>query len=402
LSADETKRNFVAVCVSLTFCFVVYSMLLVTVPVYSLELGASPLMLGVVLSSQYLLPFLLAIPLGGVVTRYGGRVTLVAGALVMVVGLVLMQVLPGFYGLIAGQLLVGLAHLQMVLSAQTVISSLATGPRLEGYFGWYATWLSGGQVLGPLLAGGWIELAGGVGRLFLVMAAIALAGGVTGLLLTGEANRGERVARSQTGFRAQARLMRENTGVQISVLITIAGMFALGVYGSYLPVYLDSLEMSAAVIGVLVSIRAGVSMFARPFIPRIIAWVGGRENATYLSLGTLAVGLGFLGFAGNAPLVALLSVLVGLGAGLCQPLSMVVLAENVEKAQRAGALGMRLMANRAIHFLAPLLFGAILAAGGFGVSFALSGIVVAVVAGGLYRFGFSTPGASARQESNRK
>ena len=81
---------------------------------------------------------------------------------------------------------------------------------------------------------------------------------------------------------------------------------------------------------------------------------------------------------------------------------MVVLAESVEKAQRAGALGMRLMANRAIHFLAPLLFGAILAAGGFGVSFALSGIVVAVVAGALYRFGFSTPGASARQESNRK
>jgi len=37
-------------------------MLLVTVPVYGLELGASPLMLGVILSSQYLLPFLLATP----------------------------------------------------------------------------------------------------------------------------------------------------------------------------------------------------------------------------------------------------------------------------------------------------------------------------------------------------
>ncbi|MBQ0813415.1 MAG: MFS transporter, partial [Marinobacter sp.] len=140
-------------------------MLLVTVPVYGLELGASPLMLGVILSSQYLLPFLLAIPLGGVVARHGGRITLVAGAFVMTAGLLLMQVLPGYYGLIGGQLLIGLAHLQMVLSAQTIISSLATGPKLESYFGWYATWLSGGQVVGPLLAGGWIHWAGGVDNL---------------------------------------------------------------------------------------------------------------------------------------------------------------------------------------------------------------------------------------------
>jgi MFS family permease len=85
--ADDAGQNFAAVCVSLTLCFIVYSMLLVTVPVYALELGASPLVLGVVLSSQYLLPFLLAIPLGGVVARHGGRFTLIAGALLMTAGL---------------------------------------------------------------------------------------------------------------------------------------------------------------------------------------------------------------------------------------------------------------------------------------------------------------------------
>ncbi|WP_292272828.1 MFS transporter [Marinobacter sp.] len=369
-----------AVCVSLTFCFVVYSMLLVTVPVYGLELGASPVMLGVILSSQYLLPFLLAIPLGGVVARHGGRVTLVVGALVMTGGLLLMQFLPGYYGLIGGQLLIGLAHLQMVLSAQTIISSLATGPKLENYFGWYSTWLSGGQVVGPLLAGGWIHWAGGVDNLFLVMAGIALLGGLSGLALKGDATLGMAVTGKQTGFRAQATLMRHNTGVQVSIAITVAGMFALGVYGSYLPVYLDSLEMSAVMIGVLVSLRAGVSMVIRPFIPRIILAVGGRRKATTLALCTISAGLACMGFATNAPFIALLSILVGLGGGLTQPLSMVVLAESVAREQRSGALGMRLMANRAVHFVAPLLFGAVLGMSGFGVSFGLSGVVVALVA----------------------
>ncbi|WP_246069467.1 MFS transporter [Marinobacter piscensis] len=386
---------------SLTFCFVVYSMLLVTVPVYGLELGASPLMLGVILSSQYLLPFLLAIPLGGVVTRHGGRVTLVVGALVMVVGLLLMQFLPGYYGLIAGQLLIGLAHLQMVLSAQTIISSLATGPRLEGYFGWYSTWLSGGQVVGPLLAGAWIDWAGGVGNLFLVMAALALVSGLVGIGLMGDAARGLRVSGKQTGFRAQASLVRRNTGVQVSIAITVAGMFALGVYSSYLPVYLDSLEMSAMVIGVLVSLRAGTSMVIRPFIPRIIRFSGGRERATILALFTLCAGLACMGIATKAPFIAALSILVGLGGGLTQPLSMVVLAESVGREQRSGALGMRLMANRAVHFVAPLLFGAVLAAGGFAVSFGLSGIVIALVAAVLLRLhSFTQPGTTAHGESD--
>jgi MFS family permease len=99
----------------------------------------------------------------------------------------------------------------------------------------------------------------------------------------------------------------------------------------------------------------------------------------------LSVGMACLGFAVNAPAIALLSVLVGLGGGLTQPLSMVVLAESVRREQRSGALGMRLMANRAVHFLAPLMFGAVLGMSGFGVSFGLSGMFVALVAVVLLR-----------------
>src|SRR5690554_6370854 len=162
-------------------------MLIVAVPVYGLQLGASPLVLGAVLSTQYLLPLLLAIPLGSEVTRYGGRATLITGGLLMVAGLLSMHFWYGSDGLVLGQLLVGLAHLQMVLSAQTSISNLGTEPTLEREFGWYSPWLSGGQVVGPLLAVALLASATGRGNYFLVMALLPVPSPLSGLLLTGQA-----------------------------------------------------------------------------------------------------------------------------------------------------------------------------------------------------------------------
>lgn len=378
IAATEARRNFFVICVALGLCFIVYSMLIVAVPVYGLRLGASPLVLGAVLSTQYLLPLLFAIPLGGIVTRYGGRATLLAGAWLMVAGLLSLHFWYGYLGLVLGQLLVGLAHLQMVLAAQTLISNLGTGPRLEQYFGWYSTWLSGGQVVGPLLAGLLLPEQNGVGQVFLVMAAVAALSAVAGLWLTGQARERLTVERRETGFRAQWRLMQTSRGVQLSVLVTALGMFALGVYGSYLPVYLESLAMSPVVIGVLVSLRAGVSMVIRPFMARLIALVGGRGSAVLLALGSLAIGIALLGLSEHVVLIGLLAVLVGLGSGLTQPLSMVILAESVHREKRSGALGMRLMANRAVHFLAPLVFGALLSVGGFPLAFGASGVAIAL------------------------
>jgi MFS family permease len=372
----EATQTFCAVCLSLTLCFVVYSMLIVVVPVYGLQLGASPLVLGAVLSAQYLLPLALAIPLGGVVSRFGGRATLITGAGLMVAGLLAMHLWPGFGGLVLGQLLVGLAHLQMVLAAQTIIANLGAGPRLEKYFGWYSTWLSGGQVIGPLLAGLLLN-ASGTAYVFLVMAAFALVAGVVGFWLTGQATERIQVTRKQAGFRAQWALMQSNRGVQLSVLVTVLGMFALGVYGSYLPVYLESLAISPVIIGILVSLRAGVSMVIRPFMASIIQLAGGRVNTVFLSLVTVSAGIALLGATEQVVVMGLLAVLVGIGSGLTQPLSMVILAESVDRAKRSGALGMRLMANRAIHFLAPLMFGLLLELGGFALAFGASGVAIA-------------------------
>ncbi|MFL1453966.1 MFS transporter [Marinobacter sp. GN3S48] len=375
ISAEE-RRNFGVVCLALTCVFIVHSMLLVTVPVHAVDLGASPLLLGVIFSAPYLLPLIVAIPFGTLVTRHGGRVSMLSGASLMIFGLVTILVVPGYPGLIIGQLSFGLAQLQMVLAAQTIISTLGTGPKLESYFGWYTTWLSGGQIVGPLIAGGLIHAVGTTASSFAAMLVIACCSLVMALLLTGQAKQGKSVQWSSTGFRAQGSLFCKSPAVQISIAVTAAATFAMIIHGNYLPVLLENMLVTPTTIGILISLRAVAAMVIRPVIAKVIALMGGRGIALLVSILSMALGMLFLGGTDNLILIGFFSILIGLGSGVCQPLSIVVLSESVDSTQRAGALGMRLMANRGINFLAPLLFGLMLEIGGFALSFALTGAVL--------------------------
>ena len=272
-------------------------------------------------------------------------------------------------------MIVGLSQILMVLAAQTVISGLGSGKALEKYFGWYTTSLSGGQLIGPILAG-WLIDQSGARLTFGAMSAMALIGVLGALFLIGEANRGYANDKSLAGYRAQARLLKSNTGVQMSIALTVAGMFVLGAHGGFLPVYLESLEISATTIGALLSLRALSAMAVRPFMSTVITFVGGRSKAVILCVVFLMLGLMFTGVVNSVVVLALLTVLVGIGSGISQPLSMVILAEHVAKERRPSALGMRLMANRGVQFLAPFLLGALAEYTNFAVAFLIGGVFV--------------------------
>ncbi|GAA3975167.1 MFS transporter [Allohahella marinimesophila] len=371
----------------------VQSMLLVTIPLYALELGASPVMIGSILSVPYILPLIFAIPLGAAVTRIGGVKVIVAGGFGMTMGPLAMWLVPGYTGLIICQLLVGVAHILMVLAAQSIIAGLGRGKALEQYFGWYATCLSGGQLVGPLWAGYMID-TDGTRSTFAVMAGIALISVASGFFLTGAARLGQATRKSMTGFRAQGRLLKQNSGVQISIATTVAVMFAMGAYGSFLPVYLESLSISATMIGSLVSLRAFASMAIRPFMAPTISLLGGRAAAMVISVGLVGLALCLTGFFENIVPLGVLALALGVGSGISQPLSMVVLAEHVDAEQRAGALGMRLMGNRGVQFSAPLLLGVLAEFTSFTVTFLVAGVVVFIGLAIIYRL---VPGFKQRE-----
>jgi len=374
-NSGKTRRNFILICLGLISAFVVQTMLLVAVPLAALDSGATPAMVGAILSAPHLLPLLLALPLARIITRNGGRAAVIVAGLSLMLGAWIPLFVPGLMGLVLTQLLVGTAHMVMILAGQAIVSGLGTGKVLERHFGLYTSCISAGQLIGPVLAGWLLDLQGrsltfGVTG---VVAGLAL---ISGIGLTGSARKGAHVERSITGFRAQLRLLQTHAGMQVSIALTISVIFVLGAYGAFLPVYLESLSVSATGIGVLLSLRALSSMVIRPFMSFSIQALGGRVRSMLISAIAAGLGLMFTGGSENLMFLGALAVLIGIASGISQPLSMIVLAETVPHAQRPSALGMRLMANRAVQFLAPVCLGVMAEALSYSVTFFIGGLVV--------------------------
>jgi MFS family permease len=208
------------------------------------------------------------------------------------------------------------------------------------------------------------------------MSAISIVSVLSAFRLTGTTRKGVGPNISHAGFRAQGTLLKTNTGVQSAIILTAAAMFALGGYLSFLPVYLGSLQISATTIGALLSLRAFSAMVIRPFMPVLIDFAGGRKLTILLTLFLLAVGLALTGVTSGIIWLYICALLIGAGSGVSQPLSMVLLAESVTAEQRSSALAMRLMANRGVQLLAPLMLGLVAEATSFTTAFILGGIIV--------------------------
>jgi len=170
----------------------------------------------------------------------------------------------------------------------------------------------------------------------------------------------------------------------MSVLSSSAVLFAIGIHVAFLPVYLDSLALSASLIGLLVSLRAFAAMAMRPFMSSIIENLGGRSNTFIISAVFLGSGISFVGLTSEIWILICLAVLVGLGSGISQPLSIVALVEHVAANERSSALGMRLTINRASQLLAPITLGLLAEWFGFNLAFAVAGILLLCAARLIY------------------
>src|SRR5690606_989739 len=140
-------------CLWTAFVFGTKEMLTPLVPLYSLQLGASVSMVGFLVAIAYVLPLFLAMPVGTLVDRRGSRTIMLMGAGLMALAPVSIAVIPGLVAVGIGQVIAGLAHLLVGLATQSLVGSLSTGVRRERDFGWYTTFASAGQLVGPLAAG---------------------------------------------------------------------------------------------------------------------------------------------------------------------------------------------------------------------------------------------------------
>jgi MFS family permease len=371
--------------VAMAFIFVTKAMLEPLVPLLALSLGAPPSIVGALVAAPFLLPLFFAVSVGVLVDRRPPRRLITLGALALSVAPVTVVFFPSMIILALVQILIGLSHLILVISGQSLVAALGSGKERERNFGRYTTFLSAGQLVGPLVGGVLADMLGY--RLAFGMAGVfALVGAVLSLFLSPS---GINVTRNrERGLDLErVRSLLSKDGIKAALALSASVLFALGAYQAFFPVYLEDLNYPVTVIGLLLSLRALSALVVRPFTAKIIGALHGRFNTAFLMMLLAAIGVGMTGLVEVVVPLALASILIGIGWGITQPISMVTVTEQVKDQERGFALSMRITGNRLAQLSSPLLFGVLAEVSGISAAFIVGGSALFIASLFITRWG---------------
>jgi MFS family permease len=349
------------------------------VPLQTLHEGMGAGAAGLLLASFAFAPALLALHAGRMADRYGYHRPVRIAALLVAAGALMAMAATRLGGwphllLLSGAGVASGAGANMGMLAIQRTATLAARDPTERVrvFSWLGVAPSLSNVVGPVLAGLWIDL-GGFAAAYALMLALPLAA----LLLA------RRVPRHAVP--APARADREPGSV--FTLLRLAGMKRLlfvnwllsacwDVHAFAVPVIGHERGFSASTIGlVLGSFTASVTA-VRLVIPALAHRMRERMVVRAAMLGTGVI-FALYPFAASAWAMAALSVLLGLTLGAVQPMIMATLHHLTPEGRHGEALAFRSMAINLSSAVLPLAFGAAGAAVGAGLLFWVVGAAVA-------------------------
>jgi predicted MFS family arabinose efflux permease len=324
-----------------------------TTTLFALELGASELTVGVLMSLFALLPTFLSIGAGRLIDRTGPQrpLELSLGALALATALPF--AFPSLATLYLSTTLLGVSFMYVHIAMNSVFGAHGSPEQRAVNFSWLALGFSISNSIGPLVAGYAIDGLGHA-RAFGVLAvfpAIALA-----LLWVRKQPlpRPEHVPRSK---RAGVLDLLRIPGLRQTFWVSLLLATGWDLYTFLVPLYGARIGLSAAAIGVILSTFALATFTVRLAMPLLIK----RIRQWVIIFGALGVsGACYLLFplAQSVPPLLLLSFVLGLGLGAAQPVVMSLLYAASPPGRQGEAVGLRTSLLNGSHTLIPLASGA--------------------------------------------
>lgn len=352
-----------------------------------------------VLTAMFAAPALLAaLPSGRFADRWGGGAAAAVGSVLAVGGVGLILLLPGLGMLLVGSAVIGLGNMIAMVGQQTLVAHVSRDDR-DGAYGFLSASASAGQMVGPPLV---TFVAGFSGtpdapNTTLGLAACLVASAVA-LPLSVPLARAERALSVSAGERSdpsgESRGLLSG-GVWRAMVISGVVLVSMDMLYTFLPIWALSSGVAAGTVGLLLAVRAGVSLLSRIGLSRIVARFG-RTRVIVVSTGLAAVAMGLLPLVG-VPGAVVVMVLLGVGLGIPQPLTMAWAVALTEPHRHGLVLGLRLGANRLAQIIVPLAMSATVATqGAGGVFWANSGLLAGCTALAAVR---SAPEKAQRNET---
>ena len=350
----------------------------VTVSLYALSKGASPLVVGLLMGLYSFLPMCLAIGAGRLSDRIGVRRPMVVGSCGLAAGAALPWLVPGIGVLFLTTALVGVAFMLFQVAAQHATGALGAPADRPRNFGLLAMGYSISGLIGPLLAGFTIDRASFPASFatLAVLPLVPLAVLARGALALPEPHVLPGLAvRGSVGELIRHRALRR--------VFAVNGLLSMAwdLHTFFIPIYGARLQLSASTIGVILAAFA-----ATPFVVRLaMPWIARRFSELQVLTAALFVAAGayalFPFVASVGPLVSL-SFTLGLALGSGQPMVMSLLHTMAPAGRMGEAVGLRMSIINASTFAVPLVFGAVGTSIGIGPVFWLVG--GALAGGGFF------------------
>jgi MFS family permease len=348
------------------------------VPLFAVDQGATPFIVGTVVALYALFPGLLAIPAGRITDKLGFKIPLLLGTGGVFAALMLPAIFPSMATLYFTASIIGIAFMSLQLATQTLTGAIASPSERARNFGLLSLGFALANLGGPLLTGYLIDQIGYAWTFAaiatpLIPAVIISAFGsrwIPKVQAKGETVRG--------GMFDLLKIKPLRDTLIASGIVS----GAWDVYQFFMPLYGRSLGLSATMIGVIMSAFAVSIILVRVLLPLVLRLAGEVQLLTY-AMFVAAAAFSLFPLMEGAWALAGASFLLGLGCGLGQPLSMTLVFNASPKGRAGEATGMRITVNQVTHFVIPLVFGAVGSLAGYAVVFLTN-------AGGLVIGGYSS------------
>ena len=334
------------------------------VPLFAVDQGATPFIVGTVVALYAALPAVLALPAGRMTDRLGFKIPLLFGASGVFVALMLPFVWPSVTTLYFVATLLGVSFMVFQLAIQTLAGAMSAPAERARNFSYLSLGYASANFTGPLLAGVLIDHVGHA-RTFLVLAVplvpVIVLAALGSRWIPAVHGKSEAVSGGVLDL-LKIKPLRE-TLIASGIVSS-----AWDVYQFFMPIYGRAQGLSATAIGSVMSAFAVSIILVRIVLPFTVRRMGEAQTLTYAMFVACVAFTLFPLFQSAWPLAAV-SFLLGIGCGVGQPLSLTMVFNASPRGRAGEAAGMRITVNQATHFVIPLLFGALGSAAGYSAVF---------------------------------
>ena len=320
----------------------------------ALGMGATPFQVGLLAALFAAFPLLLAVYAGRISDRIGVRRPMIGGAFVISLGIAVPLIVPGLTGLIVCATLIGLGHIFFHVSVHNLIGAYGEGEARTRNFATFSLGQSISAFIGPAAAGFSID-GFGFHPTHALLAVVALLPAV--VLASYPRLVPQRAAHSESKSAGGSFALLGNAALRRTLIMSGVTLTGIELFTFYFPVYGRSIGLSASAIGMVMSSYAVAAFIVRMGMHKAARRVG-EVGVLTASLFIAGVTYMLVPLVSQAPFLALMAFLLGIGLGCAQPLTILLTYNHAPEGRSGEALGMRLTVNKFTQIAVPLVFGA--------------------------------------------